>query len=173
MKVILLFPLLFLISFSANSAPVLIDYSIEGDVSAYSPLTPNGCITGVEICRFLVKPNTNEDVDVRITATIDFQYPEPFWVTEGIIGVNSYGVTFKNPKETISLFDYASVDYKKYPPGLFTLVFIGTLSGLDAWAGFSISRIDPPAGVPIPASLFLFAPGLLGFMALRRKPRSS
>lgn len=165
----ILFVFVLLFSAISYSAPVLVDYSIEGDVSFYEPHRLNGCSSGGEICRWFVKPNTAEDTDVKITAVIDFQYPKSAYVYEGMTGFSSFNVTLQNSKEIINLVNSTQGSYKYYSPGLHTLIFMGTLSGLDAWAGFTVYRVDDPSAVPLPASAFLFAPALLGLMGLRRK----
>jgi hypothetical protein len=166
----ILFVFVLFFSINANSAPVLISYFIDGDVSHYTGTGIQGCQP--TMCKFFVTPNTDQSTPVSITATIDFQYSDYFLVREQIVGVNAIDVSFVNPKETIFLDSYAQALYKGYHPGIYTLVFSGVLLDLESWGGFGIYTNGQTPHVPIPAAFYLFAPALLGFMGLRRRAKS-
>lgn len=55
----------------------------------------------------------------------------------------------------------------------FSIGIDGLANSKDSWLGYRFTAIRPPSEVPLPASLFLLAPALLGFMGLKRKAKSS
>lgn len=52
---------------------------------------------------------------------------------------------------------------------MFGFGIIGMANSLDSFVEYGFTAIQPPSEVPLPASIFLLVPALLGFMGLRRK----
>ena len=130
--------------------------------------------------------NQNYDtVGDKIETT--FSLPANTFATETLVDVssNSFKADISGSSTSISsdmAYDYLAVHFGGYEvffhfSALYPANTAFNITNVSATKGGGLSNFrvydSAPSAVPVPAAAFLFAPALLGFMALRRKAKNT